>query len=113
MDFSKSKYQSTKVKSVNELVRTLKIDLQGNVPTLFVKIFKSDDGYYAIQNYWIGTNTISPYIYNHENHASEEDALNEILSRGLMHFDPNLEIHKIKLNDHFYEDLEEVKNYSK
>lgn len=107
MDFSITNFQSTHVKSIHELVRTIKIDLKGNVPTLFVKIFNSNEGYYAIQNYWIGTKT--PYTYYPEYHETEEDAFDEILTRGLMHFDPNSDDPKIKYNKHFYEDLEEFK----
>lgn len=100
---------SQKVSNIYEQVAVYRINLEGNAPDLFVKIYRTKEGkFFPVPNYWIGAMT--PYIFKPYEHDTPENALLEIINRGLDFYDKtaNFENLKIQRNNYYY--MEETIN---
>ncbi len=94
------------IKSIHKLISTYRIKLNGDLPTLSVKIFQNaDNKFYAIPNYFISTDSIKAHGFVPKYYRSEESALNETVSFGLSQFNPESSEHRIERNELYYEDL--------
>jgi len=106
VNISNLKIRPNTIKNIHRLVDTYRIKLNGDLPTLTVKIFQNaENKFYAIPNYFISTDSIKAHGYVPKYYESEESALNETVSFGLSQFKPDSTEHRIERNELYYEDL--------
>ena len=106
IEISKLSIRPNTVKNIHRLADTYRIKLNGDLPTLSVKIFQnSENKFYAIPNYFIGTDSMKAHGYVPKYYDTIESALNEVVSFGLSQFNPDSFEHKIARNELYYEDL--------
>ncbi|MBK8551719.1 MAG: hypothetical protein IPL53_11910 [Ignavibacteria bacterium] len=93
------------VKKIHRLVDTYRIKLNGDLPTLYVKLFQnSENKFYVVPNYFIGTDSSRANVYDPRYYESEELALNQVFTHGLQNFNPGSMEQKIERNDMYFED---------
>ncbi len=93
------------IKKIHRLVDTYRIKLNGDLPTLYVKLFQnSENRFYAVPSYFIATDSVKASVYEPRYYESQELALNQVFTHGLLNFNHRSMEHKIERNEMYFED---------
>lgn len=105
LDINALNIKPNTIRKIHMLVNNFRIKLNGDLPTLYVKLFRNaENKFYAVPNYFIGTDTVRAFVYEPKYYNTEELALNEVFSIGLSNFNPESIEHKIERNELYFEE---------